>query len=140
MSKKRKVINGLFYLSAPASPTGDSFPLEEAARKLRQQGYTILSPNEVNAGSTVLPKAELRFGLRMLTQCHAVVLLPGWQNDKRCLLDLYIARNAGHDIYELIWDPNGEAVLIQSTSFDDSMYSNGVISLEKAQTGRLVTH
>lgn len=140
MSKKRKVINGLFYLSSPASPTGDSFPLEEAARKLRQQGYTILSPNEVNAVSTVLPEAELRFGLRMLTQCHAIVLLPGWQNDKRCLLDLYIARNAGHEIYELIWDPNEEAVLIPSNSFDESIYSNSVISLKKTHTGRLIAH
>lgn len=140
MSKKRKVIHGLFYLSSPASPTGESLLLEEAARKLRQQGYTILSPNEVNAGSTVLPAAELRFGLRMLTQCHAIVLLPGWQNDKRCLLDLYIARNAGHDIYELVWDSHGEAILISSTSFDESLYSNSVISLEKTHNGNLVTH
>ena len=118
MSKKRKEIQGLYYLSCSPSHHESNF-IEEVAKKLRQQGYTVLSPNEINSVATTLPQAQLRLGLRMLTQCHAMVLLPGWELSQQCLLDLSIARAAGHEIYELVLGQNGEAVLLPSTSLEE---------------------
>jgi hypothetical protein len=104
------------YVAGPmAGMPNHNFPAFHAeAALLRALGYTVLSPAE-NAGEQAAKDAEaqglayretkvytdyLKADLRMVLDCDAVQLLPGWENSRGATLEVYVARAVGIDVWE----------------------------------------
>lgn len=83
-----------WYLSGPMSGIDEfNFPaFAYAAKELRAQGLTIISPHE----NDVIDQGEwsdyLRVDLvRMLEQCDGIILLRGWTKSRGAKLELFVA-------------------------------------------------
>ena len=84
-----------------------NFPLfEETARELRRLGYTAINPAEINSAPIPDPHGDatiwrefynncLRQDIKALCDCHALVLLPGWEMSVGANLELNIAHRIG---------------------------------------------
>jgi hypothetical protein len=101
-----------FYLSGPISgkPKGNIMEFERAAQELRQHGYKIVSPveldqkeqictEEVEAGSK-----EWRFLLARdieiitSTETQGLFVLPGWQDSRGARLEVHVAMELGKPV------------------------------------------
>jgi len=89
------------YISGPMSGKPDrNFPAfrHEAAR-LRELGYMVVNPAEINVGTT--DRAEcMKADLKRLLECDAVQLLPGYAESAGAWCELMVARQIGLEVYE----------------------------------------
>jgi hypothetical protein len=92
-----------------------NFPLfDEVAWELRQQGFVVISPAELDReayGWGVVPPPDLdgfvleeamRRDLQQLLSCDGIVLLPGWAASEGVRTELTVAKAAGLAVYT--WD------------------------------------
>lgn len=92
------------YLSGPMTGIDDhNFPaFREAACRLRNQGYVVLSPAELGMIDGGLWSHYLKRDLKWLLRCEAVAVLPGWQNSKGANLEVYLARKLDMPVHDAV--------------------------------------
>lgn len=84
-----------------------------AAKAWREAGWFVFNPAETDNGSKDKPREwYLRMDLVSLADSDAIALLPGWKRSKGALLELYIAKELGLEIYDaLAMQPFHETIL-----------------------------
>lgn len=89
------------YLSGPMTGIPDNnFPAFHAhAAALREQGYDVVSPAEIQEAGTW--ELCLRADLRELCTCDAIALMPGWESSKGANLELHVAHRLGMQVMHL---------------------------------------
>ena len=110
------------YISGPMTGYPDNnFPaFNEHADCLREFGYEVVNPAEINVGLDepahgtpewqAFYQACLRADIKALCGCAAISLLPGWEKSSGAHLELHIAHRLGLE------------VLISGVSVDSSSY------------------
>ena len=85
------------YIAGPMTGLPDlNFPaFERAAARLRESGYTVISPHEVCPDKGMAWADALRRDIPALCTCTVVALLPGWQKSKGATLEKAIADALG---------------------------------------------
>lgn len=109
------------YLSGPMSnlPLFNFPAFHAAAKSLREQGYTVINPAELDEADDQPVGAKpwaayLRRDIVELMKADAIALLPGWENSKGARLELHIATALGFEVIEL--KPPSPLVLAQSAA------------------------
>ncbi|MCL2162343.1 MAG: DUF4406 domain-containing protein [Betaproteobacteria bacterium] len=89
------------YVSGPMTGLPElNFPVFYAeARRLRELGYTVINPAELNKNETRRAQC-MRRDIRALTLCDAVQLLPGWRASKGAALELAVAKELGMQVFD----------------------------------------
>lgn len=85
------------YLSGPMQGMpGHNLPAFERARtRLRRAGYLVTCPAELGHVEDWEWADYLRRDIRELLDCHAVAVLPGWQDSKGARLETHVADELG---------------------------------------------
>lgn len=109
------------YLSGPMTGYAKfNFPMfEEATRYLRNQGWEIVSPAEMDIEAGLDPDSSLPFtvkqyrdalarDLRAVMDCDSLILLMGWERSSGAQAELALAKQLGHEIF--LYTPNHTAV------------------------------
>jgi hypothetical protein len=80
-------------LSGPnTGVTNWNFPAFNAeAKRLRDLGYEVVNPAEINPDGTLPWVQCLRMDIKALCDYHILALPPGWENSKSAHLELHIA-------------------------------------------------
>ena len=93
----------LAYISGPISGAGPHWaaPFMQAERYLRRQGWSVINPatlgeHDLSYDGTGIPavhvlRAFLERDFRYLTQCDALVLIPGWSNSRGANAELVVS-------------------------------------------------
>ena len=91
------------YISGPMTGRKDfNFPaFDEAAAELREKGYDVVNPAEINRGMQGDWKQYLRRDIFELFDCEAVATLPEWWESDGSRLEVHIARTLGIDVKPL---------------------------------------
>lgn len=92
------------YVSGPMTGIPDlNRPAFRAAEQsLRDAGYEVVSPVD-NGLSDDQPWAEhLRADIRLLMDCEAIAMLPGWERSRGATLEVHVARALGFAEWELL--------------------------------------
>jgi len=89
------------YVSGPMTGLPElNFPVFHAeAHRLRELGYTVINPAELNKNETRRAQC-MRRDIRALTLCDAIQLLPGWSASKGAALELAVAKEIGLHIFD----------------------------------------
>lgn len=90
----------LVYLAGPMSghPEFNHPAFHAAAAKLREQGYSVINPAEINPDTTKTWEQCLRRDIQALADCHILALLPGWEPSKGARIEYDIAQALGMTI------------------------------------------
>jgi hypothetical protein len=104
------------YIAGPMTGIESrNFPaFDQADKFFRQKGYEVINP-AILAGSDVPDTGVhskhyfdmLKRDIRLLVECDAIAMLPGWQNSKGARLEYFIARTFNLIILDAI---TGEAL------------------------------
>lgn len=90
------------YLAGPMTGLSEyNYPAFTAeAQRLRDAGYTVLSPHEIDDHEPGSKPYEwyIEQGLAKLGQCDVVALLPGWEDSRGVAIELEWARKHGLSI------------------------------------------
>lgn len=93
------------YISGPMTGYPDfNYPaFEAAAARLREAGFEVVSPHEVNPADGVEHAWEwyLRRDIVALMECDGVVVLPGWEKSKGARVETDLAGVLGMNVVEL---------------------------------------
>ncbi len=102
--KARK--NHVIYLSGPMAGLPESnFPeFHRLAKIWRDAGYVISSPAENFGQSRILDRNQyLKTDyINLVTQCHSIALMPGWENSVGARTELAIAQSLGYRVYDAL--------------------------------------
>lgn len=93
----------VLYLSGPMTGTPDhNFPaFNLAAQELRELGYEVVNPVEINPDHNMSWHECLRADIKALCDCDVLVLLPGWEGSSGAHLEMHIAHRIGMRIITL---------------------------------------
>lgn len=85
------------YISGPMTGLPEfNFPAFNAkAAELRAAGHDVINPTEHGEDGCTEWHEFLRKDIRLLMDCYAIHMLPGWENSKGARLELHIARELG---------------------------------------------
>jgi len=85
------------YLAGPMTGIPQlNYPLFQAeAARLRQLGYEVVSPAEINANAEDGWVPCMRRDIAELVKCDGIALLPGWQKSRGAQLAYHIALQLG---------------------------------------------
>jgi hypothetical protein len=96
------------YVSGPMTgyPEFNYPAFHEASAALREYGYEVVSPAEIDAESGLLAGTSLwedfiRHDVRILTYCDGIVLLDGWHKSRGARLEHHIALTLNMDVLTL---------------------------------------
>lgn len=97
--------NQRIYIAGPMTGLPDNnYPaFHEAAARLRKRCWHVENPAESPAPHVDAAcnwTAYMRMGFSQLMTCHAIYLLPGWQQSKGASLECLVAQKLGLVIYE----------------------------------------
>ena len=89
------------YVAGPMTGKKDlNFPAFNAeAARLRQEGWEVLNPAEINPDHSKSWEACMRSDLAALVTCDAISLLPGWENSKGATLEHHVAQRLGLEVF-----------------------------------------
>lgn len=92
----------VIYLAGPMTGLPEfNFPaFTDAAKRLRAQGYAVVSPHELHDHTDREWSWYIRRALKTLLVCDAMVLLPGWEDSAGCRLEVSVAEAIGIPITE----------------------------------------
>lgn len=93
------------YVAGPMSGLPDmNYPaFHEAAARLRAKGWHVENPAEnpdPHVDASCHWTAYMRMGVSQLMTCHAIYLLPGWQQSKGASLEYLIAQRLGLQVMQ----------------------------------------
>lgn len=108
------MIAARLYLAGPMSGLPElNFPaFHAAAAALRERGFVIENPAEINADPTAGWRDCMRADIKVLVDCDGIALLPGWENSRGAKLERTIAIGLGlrvHSVAELLATEAAEA-------------------------------
>lgn len=87
------------YISGPMTGMPElNFPaFNRAAAGLRSLGHEVVNPAELDALDTIELSWEdyLRRDIKLLVDCNAIALLPGWEKSRGARLEVHIADALG---------------------------------------------
>lgn len=85
------------YIAGPMTGIPElNFPaFHRAASSLRESGYTVINPAEINPDPNAKWEACMREDIAQLVTCDAIALLPGWQKSRGASLEQHIAKQLG---------------------------------------------
>lgn len=85
------------YISGPMSNMPEhNFPAFNAeAARLRDLGYDVVNPVDVNPDPGTPWHECLRRDLQAMLTCDTIALLPGWQRSEGANLELHVAHRVG---------------------------------------------
>lgn len=88
------------YLSGPMTSMPNlNFPAFHAeAHRLRNLGYQVINPAELNPDPSAGWHDCMRKDLQALLDCDALVLLDGWQKSAGAHLEMHVAHRVGMEI------------------------------------------
>jgi hypothetical protein len=91
------------YISGPMTgyPEYNRPAFSAAADYLRDRGYEPVNPAEVELGPGATWEQYMREDLKLLMDCEAVVLLPGWEKSRGATLEASIAGRLGMTVRPL---------------------------------------
>lgn len=91
------------YLSGPMTGIADhNFPaFNQAATLLRQIGFEVSNPAEINPDPGLSWEQCLRADIKALCDCDAMALLPGWETSRGAHLEVHVAHQLGIEIRTL---------------------------------------
>lgn len=95
--------NEIVYLAGPMTGLPEfNYPaFAEAAARMRENGWTVLSPHEnFNGDKTKEYREYIRADLAMLMQSTAIALLPGWEKSRGARFELHVAQMMGCSVYD----------------------------------------
>ena len=87
----------LCYIAGPMTDLpGLNFPAFHAeAARLRESGYEVINPAELNPDTTMEWHMAMRKDIAALVTCQAIYMLPGWSRSKGATLEYHIASRLG---------------------------------------------
>ena len=102
------------YIAGPMTgvPRFNRPKFEEAARILRDHGWTVESPVEIAAAfgsdNTIVTTpgmldAVIEAELAALAKCDAIYLLPGWEDSRGAKRELWLALDKGLEVFTDLW-------------------------------------
>ena len=105
--------NRRIYVAGPMSGLPElNYPaFHEAATRLRAKGWHVENPAEnpdPHVDASCHWTAYMRMGLSQVATCHAIYMLPGWQNSKGASLEYMVAQQLGMQI--LVHDQQEEVL------------------------------
>src|ERR1019366_749867 len=85
------------YVSGPMSiiPGGNLEAFHEASDRLREAGYFVVSPAEMNSVKEQTWEEYLEKDLILLLNCDGIALLPQWEDSRGAKLELAVALKMG---------------------------------------------
>jgi hypothetical protein len=85
------------YLAGPMTGLPElNFPaFHAAAARLRESGYDVVNPAEINVDPSEGWAACLRKDIAQLVTCEGIALLPGWEKSRGARLEHRIATELG---------------------------------------------
>jgi hypothetical protein len=89
----------MIYIAGPMTGISDfNFrEFERAAKELRTNGYTVVSPHEI--GDSIKSWAEnMAVDIMYLMECDSIYLLNGWRKSKGACIEFEIAKLKGMKI------------------------------------------
>lgn len=91
------------YLSGPMSGLPDfNYPtFRRIAADLTSRGYVVSNPADNGLPDGLSWEDYIRTDIRMLLDCDAVVVLPGWETSRGASLEVTIARALGMPVIAL---------------------------------------
>ncbi|MFM0135073.1 DUF4406 domain-containing protein [Caballeronia grimmiae] len=90
------------YIAGPMSGYPElNFPAFHAeAARLRQLGYEVINPAEINADPAAGWLECMRADIRELVTCDGIALLPGWEKSRGATVEHTLARGLGLSVYQ----------------------------------------
>ncbi len=88
------MISGKIYISGPMSGVPEfNFPLfRKVANSLRDKGYEVVCPTEVDGGSIdKLWEYYMVANLQRMMDCQSIMLLPGWEKSRGATTEALLA-------------------------------------------------
>lgn len=97
--------NHRIYIAGPMTGLPDNnYPaFHDAAARLRKRAWHVENPAEnprPHVDADCNWTAYMRMGVSQLMTCHAIYLLPGWQQSKGASLEYMVAQQLGLAVYE----------------------------------------
>ena len=93
------------YVAGPMTGFPDyNYPaFHEAAALLRQAGYEVFNPAEIEdlVNPPLLWHEYMRLGITKMLLCHGIALLDGYENSKGALIEINLAYSLGMEIRTL---------------------------------------
>lgn len=90
------------YIAGPMTGYAEmTFPAFHAeAARLRALGFEVISPAEVDVGPNQTWLSCMRADIKVLVECDAIALLPGWEQSKGAKVEHAIARGLEMRVFQ----------------------------------------
>ncbi len=111
---QKEMIMYNFYLAGPMRgyPKNNAPLFNKAANSLRDKGYTVFSPAEVN-DETLSFEQCMKIDINaIVNECATVALLPGWRESIGANIEVFVAFACGKRAYEIDLDSNPDFVVL----------------------------
>lgn len=97
-----------WYIAGPMTGLPElNFPaFHTAARRLRELGFDVVNPAEINQDPCASWQQCMRDDIAQLVRCDGIALLPGWESSRGARLEHFIGAQLGlrvvpiHDLLE----------------------------------------
>lgn len=89
------------YIAGPMSglPELNFLAFHALAKTLRDEGYEVMNPAEINSDPTAEWADCMRADLLALDSCDGIVMLPGWENSPGAQIERLWAGRTGKQVF-----------------------------------------